>query len=62
MKPSDDMKELLQDIKNSIFRIEKDLEYHIKRTDLLESFMKNQIKVLLGVVIAVVSWIITKGN
>lgn len=56
----EDMKELLQRIENSIYRIEKDLEYHIKRTDLLESFMKNQIKVLIGVLVALVGWVLSK--
>lgn len=54
------MKELLQRIENSIYRIEKDLEYHIKRTDLLESFMKNQIKVLIGILVALVGWVLSK--
>jgi len=49
------MKELKEDIsqiKHSMVKIENDLKYHIKRTDLLESFMKNQIKVLMGVMLA----------
>lgn len=56
----EEMKELLQRIENSIYRIEKDLEYHIKRTDLLESFMKNQIKVLIGILVALVGWVLSK--
>lgn len=49
----EEVKKDIGEIKHTMIKIEHDLKYHIKRTDLLESFMKNQIKVLMGVVLAV---------
>ena len=51
----DEFKKDINEIKNTLVRVENDLKYHIKRTDLLETFMKNQIKFLLGVLITLVT-------
>lgn len=53
-------KSILQ-IKETLIKIEGDLKYHIKRTDLLETFMKNQIKFLLGVLIIIMGAIVGKS-
>lgn len=45
----------IQEIKEHQAHIRADLNYHIKRTDLLEGFMKSQIKVLLTIVTAVLA-------
>ena len=45
----------IQDIKESQAHMRADLQYHIKRTDLLEGFMKSQIKVLLTIITAVLA-------
>lgn len=45
----------IADIKESQTHIRADLNYHIKRTDLLEGFMKSQIKVLLTIITAVLA-------
>ena len=45
----------IADIKESQVHIRADLNYHIKRTDLLEGFMKSQIKVLLTIITAVLT-------
>lgn len=45
----------IQDIKEHQAHIRADLNYHIKRTDLLEGFMKSQIKVLLTIITAVLA-------
>jgi hypothetical protein len=55
-----DIKEDIQHIKECIVEIQHDLKYHIKRTDLLESFMKNQIKFLLAVITAILLGIMSK--
>ena len=43
------------EIKESQAHMRADLNYHIKRTDLLEGFMKSQIKVLLTIITAVLA-------
>ena len=58
MKPID--KDIIE-IKETLIKIESDLKYHIKRTDLLESFMKNQIKFLLAVVISITIGLLGKS-
>ncbi|QDP61631.1 MAG: hypothetical protein Unbinned8261contig1001_4 [Prokaryotic dsDNA virus sp.] len=42
----EDLKKNIQDIKESQIRIEIDLSYHIKRTDLLESQIQEQRKIM----------------
>lgn len=54
------LEETLQQIKEDISEIKHDLNYHIKRTDLLEKFMKDQIKFLLAVVVAMISILVGK--
>lgn len=54
----DELKKDIVEIKHVMVKIENDLKYHIKRTDLLETFMKSQIKFLLGVLIAFIIGII----
>lgn len=51
----DEFKQDIKEIKYTLVKVENDLKYHIKRTDLLENFMKSQIKFLLGVLIALVT-------
>ena len=58
---NDDIHKNLLEIKDSIYKIEADLKYHIKRTDLLESFMKSQIKFLLGVIVTIVVGLLGKS-
>jgi len=58
------MKEIEKDIRNikeNMVEVKHDLRYHIKRTDLLEAFMKNQIKFLLAVITAIVLGVVGKA-
>ncbi len=55
-----DFKEDIQQIKEAIVEIQHDLKYHIKRTDLLETFMKSQIKFLLAVITIILLGIMGK--
>jgi hypothetical protein len=57
----DELKKDIADIKHTMVKIENDLKYHIKRTDLLEAFMKNQIKFLLAVIVAIVVGVLGKA-
>ena len=54
-----EIKKDIKDIKECMIKVEHDLKYHIKRTDLLESFMKNQIKFLTAILIALITVIVS---
>lgn len=58
MKMDEKFDKLMEDIhtiREDQAHIKADLNYHIKRTDLLEGFMKSQIKVLLTIITAVLA-------